>query len=85
MSKKYYLALDDYEHSLLIHALNDKRNELIKNGKYTDAVDEVLVKSLKHQKRKCNGFTVKKRWVSINGYSPFFSSKKPYIPRPNST
>ncbi len=30
MSKKYHLALDDYEHSLFIHALNDKRNELIK-------------------------------------------------------
>lgn len=33
MSKKYNLALDDYEHGLLIHALNDKRNELIQNGK----------------------------------------------------
>ena len=32
MNKKYHLELDDYEHSLLIHALNDKRNELIQNG-----------------------------------------------------
>lgn len=52
MSKKYYLALDDYEHSLLIHALNDKRNELIQNGKYTDAVDEVLVKVIEAPKKK---------------------------------
>ena len=44
MNKKYHLALDDYEHSLLIHARNDKRNELIQNGKHTDAVDEILVK-----------------------------------------
>ncbi len=52
MSKKYHLALDDYEHSLLIHALNDKRNELIQNGKYTDAVDEVLVKVIEAPKKK---------------------------------
>ena len=52
MSKKYHLALDDYEHSLLIHALNDKRNELIQNGKYTDAVDEVLVKVIEAPKMK---------------------------------
>ena len=52
MNKKYYMALDDYEHSLLIHALNDKRNELIQNGKYTDAVDEVLVKVIEAPKKK---------------------------------
>ena len=52
MSKKYHLALDDYEHSLLIHALNDKRNELIQNGKYTDAVDEILVKVIETPKKK---------------------------------
>lgn len=52
MSKKYYMALDDYEHSLLIHALNDKRNKLIQNGKYTDAVDEVLVKVIEAPKKK---------------------------------
>lgn len=52
MSKKYHLALDDYEHSLLIHALNDKRNELIQNGKYTNAVDEVLVKVIEAPKKK---------------------------------
>lgn len=52
MSKKYHLALDDYEHSLLIHALNDKRNELIQNGNYTDAVDEVLVKVIEASKKK---------------------------------
>lgn len=52
MNKKYHLALDDYEHSLLIHALNDKRNELIQNGKYTDAVDEVLVKVIEVPKKK---------------------------------
>ena len=52
MSKKYHLALDNYEHSLLIHALNDKRNELIQNGKYTDAIDEILVKVIEAPKKK---------------------------------
>ena len=52
MSKKYHLALYDYEHSLLIHALNDKRNELIQSGKYTDAVDEILVKVIETRKKK---------------------------------
>lgn len=52
MNKKYHLVLDDYEHSLLIHALNDKRNELIQNGKYTDAVDEILVKVIEASKKK---------------------------------
>ena len=52
MNKKYYMALDDYEHSLLIHALNDKRNELIQNGKHTDAVDEILVKVIETPKKK---------------------------------
>lgn len=52
MNKKYHLALDDYERSLLIHALNDKRNELIQNGKYTDAVDEILVKIIEAPKKK---------------------------------
>lgn len=52
MNKKYHLALDDYEHSLLIRALNDKRNELIQNGKYTEAVDEILVKVIEAPKKK---------------------------------
>ncbi len=33
MNKKYHLALDDCEQSLLIRVLNYKRNELIQNGK----------------------------------------------------
>lgn len=46
------MALDDYEHSLLIHALNDKRNEFIQNGKYTDAIDEIFLKVIEAPKKK---------------------------------
>lgn len=46
MSKKYYIALNDYERATIINSLNEKRNKLIVDGKYTDAVDEVLLKIL---------------------------------------
>ncbi len=42
--KKYYIVFDEYERGIIINALNDKRNALIKEGLYTDAVDEVLLK-----------------------------------------
>ena len=52
MQKKYYLALDDYEHGILINALNEKRNALIREEKYTDAVDEVIIKVAKAPRKK---------------------------------
>ena len=52
MSKKYYIALDDYERGTIINCLNEKRNKLIANGKYTDAVDEVLLKILNAKQKK---------------------------------
>ena len=42
--KKYYLAIDDYEYSIIIDSLNTLRNKLIANGRYTDAVDELIIK-----------------------------------------
>ena len=42
--KKYYIALDDFERRVVVNCLNEMRNNLIANGKYTDAVDEVLLK-----------------------------------------
>ena len=44
MKQKYYLILNDQEHRLMIESLNQLRNKLIADGKYTDAVDEVLIK-----------------------------------------
>ena len=40
--KKY--KLDDYEVRIIILALNELRNQLIQDGRYTDAVDELIVK-----------------------------------------
>lgn len=45
--KKYYLVIDDHEYSIVINSLNGLRNKLIAAGKYTDAVDELIVKFAK--------------------------------------
>lgn len=42
--QKYYLAIDDYERSVIINSLNNLRNKLISDGRYTDAVDELIIK-----------------------------------------
>ncbi len=52
MSKKYYIALDDNEYRIIINCLNEKRNKLIADGKYTDAVDEVLFKIINAKQKK---------------------------------
>lgn len=41
---KRILELDWYEHSLLIHSLNEQRNQMIKEQEPTDAVDAILLK-----------------------------------------
>jgi len=50
--KKYKIALDDSERSLLINFLNDLRNSLISEGRHTDGVDEVLLKTINAPIRK---------------------------------
>ncbi len=49
---KYLLALTDNEYSLIIKSLNDLRNDLITQGRYTDAVDDVLVGFIGAKKKK---------------------------------
>ena len=44
MEKKRYITLDDYEWKIVINALNDFRNSLIQQGRYTDAVDDIMIK-----------------------------------------
>ena len=50
--KKYYVVFDEYERGIIINALNDKRNALIKEGRYTDAVDEVLLKVINAKQKR---------------------------------
>lgn len=42
--RQYFVALDDYEHGVVIRSLNDKKTELRSKGKSTDAVDELIIK-----------------------------------------
>ena len=44
MEKKYILKIDDFEHRVLVNALNSMRNQLIKEGRYNDALDRLILK-----------------------------------------
>lgn len=44
--KKRYLYLNDEEFGILVQALVEFRNSLITQGRYTDCVDELIVKVL---------------------------------------
>ncbi len=42
--KKIKIPLDEMERRILVKLLYDKRNELIREGKHTDAIDELILK-----------------------------------------
>ena len=52
MKTTFHLALDDNERSMIIRSLNNLRSSLIAKGKYTDGVDDVLVKDIGAKKQK---------------------------------
>lgn len=44
--EKRVLTLDRYEHGVVVNALNELRNDLLKEQRSTDIVDEVLLKAI---------------------------------------
>ena len=50
--KKYQIYLTADEQSKVIQSLIDLKNNLIAQGRYTDAVDDVLLKVLSAKKKK---------------------------------
>ena len=50
--KKTKIKLDDMERRILVKLLYEKRNELIREGRYTDAIDELLIKLQKARRRR---------------------------------
>jgi len=44
MEKKYILKFDDFEHRVLVNALNSMRNKLIQEGQYDDALERLILK-----------------------------------------
>ena len=51
VKQKYYLALTNEGWRLMIECLNKLRNRLISEGRYSDALDEMLVKAAKSKSR----------------------------------
>ena len=52
MKQKYYVEVNRQEWRLIIEALNRLRNKLIASERYTDAVDEILIKVAKAKPQK---------------------------------
>ena len=50
--KKYHIYLTDDEQSRVIQSLINLKNNLLAQGRYTDAVDDVLCKVLGAKKKK---------------------------------
>lgn len=48
---KYHLYLNDNEYSRVIQSLISLKNSLIEQGRYTDAVDDILIKLSKARKK----------------------------------
>lgn len=50
--KKYHIYLTPEERKLIIESLVSEKNALISAGKYTDGIDDVLLKILQSKKKK---------------------------------
>lgn len=46
LRKKRYLYLNEAEHSILMRSLVQLKNRLIREGRFTDCVDELILKAL---------------------------------------
>ena len=54
MQKKYHIYLATEDRRLILDSLIEKRNELIRTGHYSDAIDEIFIKLTKARiKRVC--------------------------------
>ena len=44
LKRKHYMYLNESEHSILIKSLVQLKNKLIQQGRFTDCVDDLLMK-----------------------------------------
>ena len=51
---KYHIYLTNEERSEVLKSLIDLKNEMIAQGKYTDVLDEIIVKLYKARKKNKN-------------------------------
>ena len=52
MKTKYHIYLTGEERRAVINSLIDLRNDLISRGKYTDIIDELIIKFAKAKVKK---------------------------------
>jgi hypothetical protein len=50
--KKFYIYITPEERNLIFESIIAKKNALISSGKYTDGVDEVLLKIMRSKLKK---------------------------------
>lgn len=50
--EKSYIAVDEFEHRIVVDCMNEIRNKLIADSNYTDAVDEILLKIIDAKQKK---------------------------------
>lgn len=48
---KYNLVLDDLIYDLIVVSMIEMKNKLLSEGRYTDAVDEAMIKFLNAKKK----------------------------------
>ncbi len=42
--KRYFVAFDDLERRIMVNCMNEVRTRLKQEGRYTDAVDELILR-----------------------------------------
>lgn len=47
------LTLDDFEHRIVVHALNDLRNEQLEQNHPTEDIDELLLRTIEAPTKRC--------------------------------
>ena len=51
-TQKRYLYLDSEEYSVVLHSLVQLKNKLIQQGRYTDCVDDLILKVMSTPTKK---------------------------------
>lgn len=53
MAKKYHVYLTNELRRIMLDSLIEKKDELIRTGHYTDAIDEIIIKVRKRKSSEC--------------------------------